>query len=264
MNNVFDTRRFFLLFRKTVLERPMQLIGFTVLMLSIVFIIYAFFKSMGAIPEGQNASFMFGFAGGGCFLGAIIFGYFNTNAKGAAYLLLPASQFEKWLVSVLITGVFYTLIFLLFYRLMDSFFVDAYHKKLDPKSIYYTELRDEMQILPFDGFVFKTTLMMYLNFTGATMLGALFFNKASFLKVALIFCGLLFFSYFLNIIVAKMMMSGVQNAMPYLWTWIRINDAEGRIEMNTVVLNVWQYCAFILVPFILWVLAFVRLREKEF
>ena len=121
-----------------------------------------------------------------------------------------------------------------------------------------------MQILPYDGFVFKTTLMMYLNFTGATMLGALFFNKGSFLKVALIFCGLLFSFYFLNMIVAKMMMSGVQNAMPYLWSWIRINNEDGRIEMNAGVLNVWKFCAFILVPSILWILALVRLREKEF
>jgi hypothetical protein len=219
---------------------------------------------MGGHEEGQNASFVLGFAGGGCFLGSLIFGYFNSNAKGASYLLLPASQLEKWLVAVLLTGVLYTVIFLLFFRAIDTMFVNMYQAKLDPKSIYYYELSERVKILPYDGFVFKMTLMMYLNFAGATMLGALSFNKGSFIKVALIFCFLLFSFFFLNMIIAKMLMSGVQNSMPYLWTWVRVNDREGRLEMPENILKIWKLCAFIIAPVILWLLSYVRLKEKQF
>jgi hypothetical protein len=264
MNNFFDSRRFLMLMKKTVLERPMQLVGLIVLMLCISFFTYLFFRSMGGHEEGQNASFMLGFAGGGCFLGSLVFGYFNSNAKGASYLLLPASHFEKWLVAILITGVFYTVIFLLFFRMIDTVFVDMYQAKLDPKSIYFYELSERVRVLPYDGFVFKVCLMMYLNFAGATMLGALYFNKASFIKVALIFFALLFTFFFLNMIIAKMMMPGVQNSMPYLWTWVRINDNEGRLEMPENILNVWKVCAFIIAPVALWLLSLVRLREKQF
>jgi hypothetical protein len=264
MNNLFDSKRFLLLLKKTILERPTQLIGFTVLMLCVSFFTYLFFRSMGGYEEGQNVSFMLGFAGGGCFLGTLIFNYFNSNAKGASYLLLPASQFEKWLVAILITGVFYTVVFLLFFRMIDTIFVDMQQAKLDPKSIYYYELKERVRVLPYDGFVFRLTLMMYLNFAGATMLGALFFNKASFIKVALIFFSLLFIFFFLNMIIAKMMMSGVQNSFPYLWIWVRINDSDGRVEIPENILNVWKVCAFIIVPVTLWLLSLIRLKEKQF
>jgi hypothetical protein len=264
MNNLFDSKRFLLLLKKTILERPTQLIGFTLLMLCVSFFTYLFFRSMGGYEEGQNVSFLLGFAGGGCFLGSMVFGYFNSNAKGASYLLLPASQLEKWLVAILITGVFYTTTFLLFFRVIDTAFVDMYHAALDPKGIYYYDLSERVRVLPYDGFVFKITLMMYLNFAGATMLGALFFNKASFIKVALIFFSLLFVFFFLNMIIAKMMMSGVQKSFPFLWTWVRINDSEGRIEIPENILNLWKVCAFIIVPVILWLLSLVRLKEKQF
>src|SRR5438874_467595 len=97
MNNVFNLKRFSLLLKKTILERPMQFMGLTGLVLAATFIIYAATKyAMGWMPA-QNLTFIWGLVGGGCFLASVVFGYFNNNASGSAYLTLPASALEKWL-----------------------------------------------------------------------------------------------------------------------------------------------------------------------
>ncbi len=115
MRNVFDIRRFALLFKKTIMERPAQLSGLIGLMLVIIFILYFIFKTVVGFGAAQNIAFIWGLAGGGCFLASFVFGYFSSNANGSSYLTLPASHFEKWLCGVLITVVLYPLVFLLFF-----------------------------------------------------------------------------------------------------------------------------------------------------
>src|SRR5580693_6161311 len=102
MNNLFNAKRFWFLFKKTLLERPVQLFGFTALILAIVLIIYAVCKSQIGFIAAQNFSFIWGLAGGGCFLSSFIYSYFSSNASGSSFLTLPASSFEKWLCGVLI------------------------------------------------------------------------------------------------------------------------------------------------------------------
>src|SRR5882762_2848221 len=111
MNNTFNLRRFWLLLKKTLLERPVQMFGFTGLILAVVLIMYVIIKSLGGFTAAQNISFIWGLPGGGFFLGSFVFNYFSSTANGSSYLTLPASHFEKWLCAVLITGVLYVGVF---------------------------------------------------------------------------------------------------------------------------------------------------------
>lgn len=133
MNNTFNIKRFAWLFKKTILERPAQLLGMTCLTLVVVLLIYAILKSLAPRDVVQNGSFMIGLAGGGSFLASFVFNYFSSNAAGSSYLTLPASHFEKWLCAVLISVVLFTIIFLVFYRITDAAFVASYHRSLDTK-----------------------------------------------------------------------------------------------------------------------------------
>src|SRR5690242_19087591 len=142
MNDVFSARRFGWLMRKTVQERPTQIIGTIGLCFAISFICYGITRLLQGIGQAQNTSFFVGLAIGGPFLASVVLGYFNSNASGVSFLTLPASRLEKWLSAVLIVGVLYFFLFLLFFRLLDLAFVVQFHNNLDPYSANYREMYD--------------------------------------------------------------------------------------------------------------------------
>ncbi len=264
MNNIFSAKRFYLLFKKTLLERPMQLLGLSGLSLVLIFFTYIICKTLSGFDTAQNASFAIGLIGGGCFLASFVYGYFSTNSMGSSYLTLPASHLEKWLCGILLTGIFYVLIFLLFFRLMDTVFVNLYHSSLDVNGPFYKQFYEQVQIFPFNGFVAKNVIVMFVNFAGAVLVGSLYFNKLSFIKVALIIAAFWFGAFLLNLMIAKMMMEHVNNALPYFLVFIDVNNEAGRIELPGNVARIVSILIQFVVPSILWILAFVRLKEKEF
>jgi hypothetical protein len=58
MNNTFNLRRFSLLFKKTLLERPVQMFGFTGLLLALILIIYGIAKIFAGFSTAQNLTFL--------------------------------------------------------------------------------------------------------------------------------------------------------------------------------------------------------------
>ena len=264
MNNIFSLHRFWLLLKKTLLERPMQLLGLSTLSLTVVFFSYVLVKSLVGFEEAQDISYVLGLIGGGCFLASFVFGYFSSNAMGSSFLTLPASHFEKWLCAVLITGVLYVLVFLLFFRFIDAVFVGIYHRGLDPQGPFYKQLYEQVQLFPYNGFVANKAAIMFVNFAGAMLVGCLYFNKVSFIKVALLIAVVWFGTYLINLIIAKAMMQDVQNAMPYFLVWIKVHTEEGRIELPAKLMQAVKILIQYIIPSIFWLLAFIRLREKEF
>ncbi|CAN5214300.1 hypothetical protein BH11BAC6_BH11BAC6_04220 [soil metagenome] len=264
MNETFNITRFGWFFKKTILERPAQLIGLTVVCLAFSLLCYAFCKYTGGFEVAQNATFLLGLIGGGSFLASFVYAYFGTNAGGSSFLTLPASQFEKWLCGILITGVLYVAIFLLFFRFVDVTFISIYHNSLDPKSPFYKELYDSVQPFPYDGFVASRGYMMFTNFGGAMLVGSFYFNKAPFIKVALILCGLCFSAFLLNLLVANLFFDNVGSAFPYYLVWLDFNNDRGRLELPSNMLGVVNIVFQFILPAMLWILAYIRLREKEF
>src|SRR5665213_2140315 len=104
MNQTLSFRRFNLLLRKGIFERPVGVIGTALMGLGATFLIYFFFQSMGAFHPAQNISFAVGLVGGGCLLASTVFGHFASESNGISYLTIPGSNLEKWLVGILITG----------------------------------------------------------------------------------------------------------------------------------------------------------------
>jgi hypothetical protein len=264
MNNTFNARRFWLFFKKTLLERPVQLFGFTALILAIVLIIYAVCKSQIGFTAAQNISFIWGLAGGGCFLASFIFSYFSSNANGSSFLMLPASSFEKWLCGVLIAGILYPLIFMTFYRLMDAGFVAMYHKSLDPSGPFYKNMYESVYVFPFDGFLAWKVYPMFIFFSGAVLLGSLYFNKVSFIKVAIIVCVICIGGFGLNWLFAKVFFGNINDAAPFNHVTVPVGKEEGSVQLPKAISNIYFYCIVYIIPILLWLLTYVRLREKEF
>ena len=264
MNNTFNIKRFWQLFKKVLLERPVQMFGVTGLMLAATLIIYVVCKSLTGFGAAQNISFIWGLVGGGCYFASFIFSYFSSNASGSSFLTLPASHFEKWLCGILMAGILYPCIFLLFFRVVDASMVTLYHNSLDPGSPFYKNQYESVFIFRFDGIVALRVYSLFLFFSGAMLSAPLFFNKVGFIKVALFICALFIVSFGLNWLFAKMLFGDINDAAPFNHVTIPVGKEEGAIELPEITGKIYRYSLGYVIPIILWGLAFIRLREKEF
>jgi hypothetical protein len=265
MNNTFNGQRFGLLFKKTLLERPVQMFGFTGLLIALTLILYAVAKAGMGYSPAQNLTFIWGLTGGSFFMASFVFSYFSSNALGSSYLTLPASHFEKWLCGFLIAGILYPLIFLISYRIIDSSFVYLFHEGLDPNAPFYKERYASVNIFSFDGIIAWKVYPMFLFSVSAMLVGSLYFNKAGFIKVSLVICTLLIGAYLLNHAFARLIFGmPVVDAWPFNYVMIPVGASEGSVmlpeEISGIVFKTISY----VFPAILFVTSFIRLREKEF
>jgi len=264
MNNTFNAKRFVLLFKKTLLEKPMQMFGFTGLIFLFILMLYYLMKTFATFQAAQNLSFLWGLVGGDFILASFVFNYFSSNASGSSYLTLPVSNFEKWLCGVVIAGILYPLVFLLFYRIMDAGFVAAYHNSLDPNGPFYNIRYDTVYIFPFDGRIPRLSYPMLLVFSGIMLMGSLYFNKVALVKVALFITILCFGIYGLNYLFASFMFENLDDAFPFQHVAILVGKEVGSVELPKNVHDpIWYFINWAL-PVILWGVALIRLQEKEF
>jgi hypothetical protein len=264
MNKVFNIKRFGWLVKKTLLERPVQIFGFTGLLLALVFILYYVAKTLTGFGAAQNLSFIWGLPIGSCLLSSIVFGYFSSNASGSSFLTLPASNFEKWLCAILIAAVLYPAIFFIFYRIMDASFVGLYHRSLDVSSTFYKEQYESVYIFSFNGSIAAKIYQTFFFFTGAMLVGSLYFNKQPFIKSAISICILSISIVGINWLMAKSFFGKFNDVGAFNHVTIPVGQEEGTIELPDIVAKIFTYSIWFVIPGLLWILSFTRLREKEF
>lgn len=263
MNDHFNLTRFGWVFKKSILERPVQMLGLLCLTLTITILTYSILQSNVGIAKAQGVAFTIGLIGGGSFMASAVYGYFSSNASGSSFLMLPASHLEKWLCGVLITGVLFTLVYLGFYRLLDMFFVNHYHNSLDPNSPSYKKMYQSIELLNFDSSFCRITFVMFANIAGAMLVGSLYFNKVSFIKVALIICMLLITIYFVNMIIASMFFDNIDMAIPFKTLFLKVGNEVGVLGLPASVDKVVFIIMSFVFPATLWGTAYLRIVEKE-
>ena len=279
MNNIFNFKRFTWIFRKTIMERPVQLLGIFVLDFILVLLLYGFLRNIMGWGPTQNMTFFLGLSFGGCYLSAALFNYFSSNANGLSYLTLPCSAFEKWLCTIIITGVIYTAAFILFYKSMDTFFVNYYHQHLNPKEVNYLSKMESVQPFDLGGHVAKSSYVMYGILTSSMLVGSLYFNKLSFIKTGLIICAVCVVMFGLNLVVANLFFDNVIDAFPYFRVTVNLPDTEVLHEAEVIIRpkndessilaptwfrNVIESTLHYVLASLLCITAYIRLKEKEF
>jgi hypothetical protein len=262
MNNVFRYRRFRLYFVKTVLERPTQILGTFVLSFSVTTLVYFLFKTTANIEVAQLMSFSIGLVGGGCLLASLVYGYFSDAGNSASYLTLPVSIFEKWLCGFILVGIIYLGLFLLFFRGLDLFFVHQFHNSLNRSDARYHDQYDSVYVFTYFG-ESLATFIFFLNTASAMMLGSLYFNKVSFIKVSLIICGIFFFTIMLNYGICSILFKDMIRCFPFHNVNIKNGDDWGVITMPSSFDRLYDLLAIYILPAILLILSFIRLKEKE-
>jgi hypothetical protein len=264
MNNTFSPRRFGWLLKKTLLERPAQMFGFTGLILALSLITYAVCKTFIWYNAAQNMTFIWGLAAGGGFMASFVFAYFSSGASGSSYLTLPVSNVERWLCGMVIAVVLYPLVFLLFFRLMDTMFVTLYHNSLDPTKPFYKAKYESVFLFPLTGLVAGRVYPIFLVLTGAMLLGPLYFNKIGFIKTALVIAALVLVGFGINWLFAQMFFGHINDAAPFNHVTLQLGREEGSIELPDATGKVYNFCLVYVLPLILCGLVYIRLREKEF
>lgn len=263
MNDTFNLTRFGWLFRKSVMERPALIFGLVLVTISVTLLCYAIVQSTIGIGRAQIVAFMGGFFIGGTFMASSVFSYFSSNASGSSFLMLPASHFEKWLCGVLIAGVLFTLIYLGFFRIMDTFFVNQYLNNLDHNSPKYQTLYHSVQVFSFDNHIARRIYLMYVNVAAAMLLGSLYFNKVSFIKMALIICIFVGCTYFLNLLIVNLLFKNIDAANPFDHIFLKVGSEVGLIGLPSTIDQLFHIATVYVIPAILLLTAYVRLKEKE-
>jgi hypothetical protein len=264
MSDVFSLRRFGWLMRKIFQERTTQVLGTILLCFTVTFIVYAMTRLLQGIEVAQNGAFAVGLPLGGSLMASVVFSYFNNNAMGASFLSLPASLLEKWLSGILIVGMLYFLLFLAFFRLLDLAFVSQLHHSLDHHAPFYKEQYEAVHLLSFTEFTAWGNYLMFFNFTGIMMLGALFFNKAAFVKTALVICTVIVGAFLLNLLVVSQLIKNTQISFPFSVVWIWVGKDRAAIELSPETADIIKFIFRFVLPAILWSLSLLRLKEKEF
>lgn len=263
MNDIFNLKRFGWVFKKALLERPTLMFGLLLISLAISLITYAAIQSTDSIPKAQVPAFGLGFIIGGSIIASSVFGYFSTNASGTSFLMLPASSFEKWLCGIIIAGVLFTAIYLVFFRIMDTLFVNHFRGSLDLKNPNYQRLYNNVEIFPFNSRIAKQIYVLIVNLAGAMLVGSLFFNKVSFIKVGLTICALIFFIYFLNLLIASFLFSDIDLAMPFNSIFLKAGGDVGIVDLPAGINKATFIAIAYVIPGMLWLTAYMRLAEKE-
>ncbi len=242
----------------------MQMIGFPGLVLTVVLILYVIIKALSGFDMAQRISFFVGLVGGGFFLASFVFGYFSSNASGSTFLTLPASHFEKWLCGVLIAGVFYPIVFLIFYYGIDTGFVALYHHSLDPASPFYKQQYESVYTFDLNGVIAGNVYILFFIYTGAMLLGSLYFNKVSVIKTAIALCIICLVIFGANWLFASLLFGNIDDAAPFNHVAVPLGNDVGSIELPPGIAKICKYAFFYVMPATFWILSFTRLREKEF
>jgi hypothetical protein len=264
MNDIFSPKRFWSLLKKTLLERPVQISGVVVLLFVLSLALYVVAKNIFGFGAAQNMTFVWELAGGGFFLASFVFGYFNSNASGSSYLTLPASFLEKWLCGILIAGVFYLTLFLLFFHLIDVIFVGLYHSSLDPNSLFYQRQYESVFTFDMNGILARKVYFMFAMLTGAMLTGGLYFNKTAIVKTAIAICLFVGALLGINWLLGLMFFDSLKEAGIFDHVTLEVGKAEGVILLPSGTANFIRNCIGYLLPAVLWLLPLLRLREKEF
>lgn len=266
MNNTFNFNRFWLFAKKTFIEQRWQVLGLLFIAVLLSFMTYKPYSLLENTSIQQEIILNLAVMLGGGLLSFFLFSQYNENAKGYHFLLTPASSFEKWLVYfLLIHGVYFS-VYLLFFSILDNFHINNFYKLLDntpnltPAKIKI--YKENIHVYSFDSLDFKRLLTLYFYLTGMVAIGSTYFNKFALPKI--IFFAVLPIGAFVHTHDWAMRFF-FRNVPIYRgWTYgmVHFNGAEP-VAIPDFYANFLQLCFFYGLPFSLWLVALLRLRDKE-
>ncbi len=276
MNEVFSPKRFWHLLIKTTTEHRQEILitlGLAILLTPLLYPSVSLDKKGSSTFLGEYPQ-SFAFIGVlflcGSYLVSILMAKFSNRAKGYYFLTLPASNVEKIAVVFVLVGLFFPILFVAYFKVLDIQFVAKFHASLDPKSEFYAKNYSKLVDFPvFSSFMLKK-IGIYLACVGFLATSLTFSNENEYARVKVV--GIFFLTIWLTRYVhSKSLVYFFGHKQPFYQlpfsnemrlpetinaiTFIKLETAD------TFWLDIAIYCVL---PALLWLAAFARLREKEY
>ncbi len=271
MDSTFNFRRFGLLFKKTIIENWVQIFGVFAIAVVISWLFYPHIEPDTENMWSTNDIQLISMVG----LSLLIIGYnivglfatnFSNTAKSYQFLLQPVSRLEHWLNIVLVVAILFPSLFLILFRLIDIYQVSKYHASLDRESFLYTHNYAKASVQSFTDFSFIKLMSIYISTMAVLVIGALYFKKSALIKTSIILICLYFFFTFLNSSLVTYYFGKQPSYFVSLFEGITFHQIEGdsfKLVHTPSVSTIFQIIYLFSLPVVLWLIALLRLREKE-
>jgi hypothetical protein len=260
MNQTFDIHRFALLLRLDIAEKGKNylLMGTLLMALMLVMmlplIVYDGFSDLLLILHAL-ALFMVVMFGGSLFT-SYAYNQYGSSDTGIAAIMIPASQLEKFLVSLLIN--------LLFIVPVTIFYVKFHYWSVEYANSNFPASARKYNPLPVD--IMSYFIYLDVIIQGATILGSIYFKKQAYIKTAGIFFILTVLFASINLVLVYQYTSFPSKvvAFPFgAWQiyYYKMNQYYYLNYSETVKNLIYAFPVFFLVS--TWFISYVRLKEKE-
>ena len=261
MKDIFNIKRFYSSFLRLISEKGVKMIGSIVLFILFAFVLLNIETSPGIYKELQITFLVLGLTFGPVLYMSIVSNEMSSNSKGMAYLLMPNSLFEKWLLNSVFAIVIYFTLFCGLYYLLDSLMIEIVSSRHNlPDG--FIEPVDFFNRNTNIGFMAGSALGLGVN------LGSLYFKKNNFVYSSMIMFGMFILIFVINHFSANFFFDEYiyfGESAPYASVFVENeNSLSGGFQVGTGMSKI-GITSLIFMPFIIAFsgIYFLRLKEKE-
>jgi hypothetical protein len=201
--------------------------------------------------DAQNLTYFFTLFALGGFYANQQFRDLGSRAKGSNFLLLPASTFEKLLVSLLYAVLLFFIVVTATFYLADILMVtiaNSFSLTDDPALKTYVVNVFDFIVLKFtEGFEFNL-LVLFFVVQSVFLLGAVHFKKYSFLKT--------FITGFVSYLLLFSLAFFIYRQLP------GGERPDGDVQLPGWVASAFYFVLYTITPF-LWIVTYYRLKAKQ-
>lgn len=257
MNNHFNLNRFGLLFRKHTVEYYRTYLLSLGVLLGGMFLIMGTASYLASRPlnvDEQSIFFFFFLLGAGAVYTSTVFAQLGDKNKAIAFLTLPASQMEKYLVGWLYSFPIYLLLFVPSFYLIISILLHI-DSRVDVEPELLNIFTSDIPI--------HLIVIFYSMLNAVMLFGSILFKKNQFVKTAfIIFIGI-FLLYNLNKQAVQLILGrDLISSVPFSSVVFKEGEQYfdfGAYEGITDLIMLLPLALGLLV----WVAAFFKIKEKQ-
>jgi len=256
--SIFNFNRFGLLFQRYFMERfNTELIYWSIMVIAFMFI-------RNVIPVMSALIII-----AGVFYAARFFREIHSSSNGVAYFMIPATQLEKLIVSIIMTTVYYFVMMIITYiignllgtllnnMLASIDFLPFQHSdlqwKLFTNSIYNGNISMHSVSMPFSESYFLFTIFkLFLLHQSIYLLGSIYFKSNQFFKTFLT----------INIVQLILIILFIIEVRLIIGTGGFNINLDLTYDFGRTVGKIMRGVIYVLTPFF-WVVSYFRLTEKQ-
>jgi hypothetical protein len=267
-NNVFNVRRMQLYLQKHFTDHY-RFYGMGMLVIFGLMTGIALLMLLAAREPFRRMSELVPFYYIGLFFGGLLFtsrafNELGSKEKGVDFLMLPASQFEKFITLFLVSSVGYLLFYhiscYLSFKIIESTQLAALNQKIERNYDFLDNPKEKVYIF-----------YSYIMLQAAFLLGATYFHKYSFIKTVLSVFAFGFALWLINCVIVTLIFGFGNEFWKRSVPFVMVTKLEGGpVSWHTTLFLIPEWLQntylfiikFVIAP-VLWTIAYFRLKDQE-